>query len=197
MATRIIHGTQLFEGIWKRTTEGTFLWNLVKIQSIVSEEKFFKEKVYGRTHGRTDGRTDARRHHAMTIARWPSASGAKNLLQIPSPIPAGGRDFWKHCGKLEKMLVTHQLPETKFTYANKISFVLFVFSINPFELCVSVNYRQSLLQLALITFRTYTISETKNHIDYLLDFSSRWISLPESLLRLSRDNYCYQIPLIA
>ena len=49
---------------------------MVKIQSIVSEEKFFKEKVYGRTHGRTDGRTDARHHHAMTIARWPSASGA-------------------------------------------------------------------------------------------------------------------------
>ena len=23
-------------------------------------------------------RTDGRRHHAMTIARWPSASGAKN-----------------------------------------------------------------------------------------------------------------------
>ena len=49
---------------------------MVKIQSIVSEEKFFKEKVYGRTHGRTD----ARRPHAMTIARWPSASGAKNLM---------------------------------------------------------------------------------------------------------------------
>ena len=49
----------------------------VKIQSIVSEEKFFKEKVYGRTHGRTDGRTHDG-HNAMTIARWPSASGAKN-----------------------------------------------------------------------------------------------------------------------
>ena len=60
---------------------------MVKIQSIVSEEKIFKEKVYGRTHGRTDegtgrtdGRTDARRHHAMTIARLPSASGAKKEL---------------------------------------------------------------------------------------------------------------------
>ena len=30
------------------------------------------------TDARTDERTDARRHHAMTIARWPSASGAKN-----------------------------------------------------------------------------------------------------------------------
>ena len=43
----------------------------------VSEEKFFTEKVYGRTHGRTDGRTHDG-HNAMTIARWPSASGAKN-----------------------------------------------------------------------------------------------------------------------
>ena len=76
MATRILHGTQLFEGIWKRTTYGTFLWNLVKIQLIVSEE-FFEGKVYRCTNGRTDGQMDAG-HNAMTIARWPSASGAIN-----------------------------------------------------------------------------------------------------------------------
>ena len=39
-----------------------------KIQSIVSEEKFFESKVYGHTEG----------HNTITIARWPSASGAKN-----------------------------------------------------------------------------------------------------------------------
>ena len=33
----------------------------LKIQSTVSEEKFFKEKAYGRKHGRTNGLADARR----------------------------------------------------------------------------------------------------------------------------------------
>ena len=50
---------------------------LVKIQSIVAEEKFFKEKVYGRTQGRTDGWTH-NGHNAMTIVHRPSASGVKN-----------------------------------------------------------------------------------------------------------------------
>ena len=36
---------------------------------MVSEEKFFKEKIYGLMHDW---------HNAMTIARWPLASGAKN-----------------------------------------------------------------------------------------------------------------------
>ena len=86
MATRILHRTQLFEGIWKRTTLGTFLWNLVKIQSIVSE-KFFEERVYRRTHRRTDAQTDGR--NAMTIARWPSASGADNCVRENSLWPKG------------------------------------------------------------------------------------------------------------
>ena len=52
--------------------------NFVKLQSTVSEEKFFEGSVYGCTHARTDGRTHDG-HNAMTIARWPSASGAKNV----------------------------------------------------------------------------------------------------------------------
>ena len=81
MATRILHRTQLFEGIWKRTTQGTFLWNFIKIQSIVSEEKFFEGRVYGCTHGQTNGQMH-NRHNAMTIACWPLASGAKNIKHI-------------------------------------------------------------------------------------------------------------------
>ena len=42
---------------------------------VVSEEKFFKEKVYGRTHGRTDGRTDTRRtqrhdNSSLAFGQW-------------------------------------------------------------------------------------------------------------------------------
>ena len=37
----------------------------------------FKEKVNARTDGHTDGRTH-NGHRAMTYARWPTASGAKN-----------------------------------------------------------------------------------------------------------------------
>ena len=44
-----------------------------------------EEFTYGRTHTRTDaqtnGQTDTRRHNAMTIARWPSASGANKPEQ--------------------------------------------------------------------------------------------------------------------
>ena len=47
---------------------------MVKIHSIVSEEKFFEGRVYGCTDGRKDGLTDG--HNAITTARWPLASGA-------------------------------------------------------------------------------------------------------------------------
>ena len=36
--------------------QGSFLWGLVKIQSVVNEMSF-EEIVYGRTDARTDGRT--------------------------------------------------------------------------------------------------------------------------------------------
>ena len=36
---------------------GTFLWNFIKIRSVVSEKKMFKEKVNALTDARTDGRT--------------------------------------------------------------------------------------------------------------------------------------------
>ena len=74
MATRIIMEHNYLKEFERRPPKEHSCEIWLKFQSIVSEEKFFKEKVYGRTHGRTDGR----RHHAMTIARWPSASGAKN-----------------------------------------------------------------------------------------------------------------------
>ena len=44
---------------------------------MVSEQKFFEGRVYGHKPRRTnDG------HNAMTIARWHSASGAKNDNQM-------------------------------------------------------------------------------------------------------------------
>ena len=49
----------------------------MKIQSIVSEEKFFEGKVYRHTHRRMhEG------HNAMTIARWPLASGAERIVTL-------------------------------------------------------------------------------------------------------------------
>ena len=42
MATRILHGSLQYIGIWKRTTKGTFLWNLVEIGSVFPEEKVCK-----------------------------------------------------------------------------------------------------------------------------------------------------------
>ena len=45
---------------------------------------FLKKKF---TDARTDERTDARRPHAMTIARWPSASGAKKQEGHDGPVP--------------------------------------------------------------------------------------------------------------
>ena len=41
----------------------------------------FKIKVNARTVGRTDGRTH-NGHRAMTLACWPTASGAKNLSSV-------------------------------------------------------------------------------------------------------------------
>ena len=71
---------QLFEGIWKRTTWGTFLWSLVKMQSIVSEEKFFEGRVYGRTHGRTDGWLTQRHDNSLlAFGHWSLKSIRKTL----------------------------------------------------------------------------------------------------------------------
>ena len=39
MATRILHGSIQYIGIWKRTTKGTFLWTLIDIGLIFSEQK--------------------------------------------------------------------------------------------------------------------------------------------------------------
>ena len=41
---------------------------------------FFLYPIHARTDERTDGRTDA--HNAMTIARCPWASGAKNEIVV-------------------------------------------------------------------------------------------------------------------
>ena len=38
-------------------------------------------------HARTNGQTDAQHHHAMTIARWPSASGANYAAGIQARLP--------------------------------------------------------------------------------------------------------------
>ena len=78
MASRILHGTQLFEGIPK--------YHLKKIPIKFGKnpvnsfwgEVFLKERFTdARTHGRTDAWTHDR-HNAITIDRWPSASGANN-----------------------------------------------------------------------------------------------------------------------
>ena len=41
--TFLCNQSQPFEQFWKRTIKGLFLWSLVKIQRVVSEEKLFKE----------------------------------------------------------------------------------------------------------------------------------------------------------
>ena len=48
-----------------------------KIQSIVPQKTVFVRRVYRCTDGRTEGRTH-NGHNAISIARWPLASGAKN-----------------------------------------------------------------------------------------------------------------------
>ena len=74
MATRILHGTIIVRNL-KEDHLRTFLYSLAKIQSIVSEEKFFEGRVYCCTQERTDGQTHDG-YNAMTLARWPSTSGA-------------------------------------------------------------------------------------------------------------------------
>ena len=77
MATKVFEGIKLFQKILKRTIVGTFLWNFIKIQWVVSEKKMFKEKVNRRTDACTqDGQ------QTMTYARWPTASEAKNNAQF-------------------------------------------------------------------------------------------------------------------
>ena len=71
MATRILHVTQLFEGIWKRITYRNIPVKFGKNPV----NSFLKEEF---TDARTDERTDDG-HNAMTIALWPLASGAKNM----------------------------------------------------------------------------------------------------------------------
>ena len=44
MATRVFEGIKFFQEILKRTMAGTFLWNSIKIQWVVSEKKMFKDK---------------------------------------------------------------------------------------------------------------------------------------------------------
>ena len=63
MATRILHRTQLFEGILKENQFRNIAVKFVKIQSIVFEEIFFEGRVYGCTTDRwtarqTDGQAD-------------------------------------------------------------------------------------------------------------------------------------------
>ena len=45
MATRILNGNLQCLKIWKSTTQGTFLWNLVEIDPVVSEKKIFIDLV--------------------------------------------------------------------------------------------------------------------------------------------------------
>ncbi len=57
-------GSKFLEQLWKRITLGSFLWSLIEIHPVVSEEKIFKEKF---TTARMDRRTHYG-HNAMTIA---------------------------------------------------------------------------------------------------------------------------------
>ena len=50
---------------------GTFLWNFIKIRSVVSEKKMFKEKVNARADARTQGRTTDNRSWHKLAGLWP------------------------------------------------------------------------------------------------------------------------------
>ena len=68
-----------------RTTQGSFLWSLVKIRWAVSEKKSFEWKSV-RTHSRTDGRrtmtvTIAQSEH--TVLRW-AKNSKKSISFNPS-----------------------------------------------------------------------------------------------------------------
>ena len=103
--------------------------HLVKIQSVVSEEKFFKEKVYGRTHGRTDGRTHDG-HNAMTIACWPLASGAKNKVM--------SHNFPRNVHGGAKTTVIHDiLGAAKVTLTRKKSACILV--LNTFDIIILIK----------------------------------------------------------
>ena len=56
MATRVFYGIEFFPEILKRTIAGTFLWNFIKIGSLVSE-KMFKINVNALTDAQLDGHT--------------------------------------------------------------------------------------------------------------------------------------------
>ena len=63
MATRLLHGIQLFEQFWKGTTQGSSLWSFIKIGQGVKEEMSFDVIV--------DGRTDAGRRAMSTyVLMW-------------------------------------------------------------------------------------------------------------------------------
>ena len=53
MATRVFEGIKFSQENLKMTIAGTFLWNFIKIGSVLSEKKMFKEKVNARTDART------------------------------------------------------------------------------------------------------------------------------------------------
>ena len=54
------NGPEPFEQLWKRTNQGSFLWCLVKIQSVVYEEMSFE-------NARTDARTAGRMHDEQNV----------------------------------------------------------------------------------------------------------------------------------
>ena len=56
-----------------------------------------------------NGRTDARRHHAMTIARWPTASGANKTITKAD-------EYLKQLLAKKLLLVTEYQPGVTSTY---------------------------------------------------------------------------------
>jgi len=77
--TYLCNQLKQFEQLWQRTTQGSFLWSLVKIQWVVLEEKLFKEIVDAPTHGRTHGQTGTmdegqwaitKAHLEHSVLRW-------------------------------------------------------------------------------------------------------------------------------
>ena len=46
----ICNGPEPFEQLWTKTIQGSFLWSVIKIQSVVQEEMSLKEIVYRQTH---------------------------------------------------------------------------------------------------------------------------------------------------
>ena len=71
--TYLCNQLEWFEQLWYGTTQGSFLWSLVKIQWVVSERRCLGKKVYARRTTTDDGQrpvTIAHPEHFVSLKRF-------------------------------------------------------------------------------------------------------------------------------